>query len=92
MDHGNLAAQVFDLVALQAADEMPFRGGGDLVDLGDTFLDVTFAEQGLACRYRRLDVCCGFLFGDSNQANLFRAAPAFSATGSYVFANPGNVG
>lgn len=48
VNHGDFFAQIFDLVRLQAADEVPFDLGHDLLRLGQKFLHIIFTEQRLA--------------------------------------------
>src|SRR5210317_752454 len=91
MDHCHLAGQVFNLVALQAADEMPFGSRFDFIDFGDTLLDIAFTEQGLSGGNCSLNIRRRFFLRHCNQTDVLRVAVAFYTCGSDLLTDLRNV-
>lgn len=68
MDHRHIGGDVFDLVGLQVADEVPLDILGQHLVFGLHFLGLVLAEQSLALVIQHLDILHRFGFGDGNQS------------------------
>lgn len=71
-ERGGISRQSHAFIALQAADEVPFYGGGEETGFLLEFLEVVFAKVGLMCGWvgggvEGEDVTGGFEFGDGDQ-------------------------
>ena len=82
MDERHLARQVFDLVALQGANKVPFGARSPLLDLFaflHEFLHVVFAKQGLAAGQRFRYRLGRFSLGNRDQPHTGRITPGTPA-------------